>query len=143
MDYENEFLFLVFNFFLWNLCRWHSSGQFSPCITLVKLPDVRLKSERVLTAVSRKKRTESPDQDALDGEAVDVGEKKRQATKRASARSRRKGTLETPDEISIVIGSLTDEETETTSGSNTEVKKSKTRTRKKGAAFVELLSASF
>ncbi|CAI9767960.1 unnamed protein product [Fraxinus pennsylvanica] len=117
-----------------SLPRWHPNGHFFPYINLVKFPDFRLKSEWVLTSVSKKKSLESLAQETLDGEAVVVGEKKRQTTKRASARSRKKGTLETPDKISVVNGSLTDEETETTSGSNTEVKKSKTRTRKKAAS---------
>lgn len=117
-----------------SLPRWHSSGHFFPYINLVKFPYFRLKSEWVLTSVSKKKSTESLSQETLDGEAVVVGEKKRQTTKRASARSRKEGTLETPDKISVVDGSLTDEETETTSVSNKEVKKSKTRTRKKAAS---------
>ncbi|KAL2559192.1 fructokinase-like 2 [Forsythia ovata] len=117
-----------------SLPRWHPSEHFFPCINLVKLPDFRLKSEWVLTAVSKKKSTESLAQEASDGEAVVVGEKMRRTTKRASARSKKKGLSETPDEISIINGNLTDEETVTTSGSNTEVKKSKTRTRKKATS---------
>ncbi|KAK4479817.1 hypothetical protein RD792_015356, partial [Penstemon davidsonii] len=70
-------------------------------------------------------------QDASDGEAEGVDKKTRKTTKRASTRTRKKGVLESPDEISAVNENVNNEEVLTSTSLDENLKKTRTRARKK------------
>lgn len=106
------------------------NGNTFPCMNLVQIQDYRL-NKKVLMAVSRDKITDSLAQEVSDGEAGSVEKKTRRTSKRASARTRKK-VLESPDENSAANGSVKDEEMLATSVSTEDLRKTQTRTRKKG-----------
>lgn len=120
-----------------SLSRWHSNWPSSSSIKFVQLQDLRLQSRFVLTAVSKKKISESLAEEAS-GEVVLVEKKTTRKTskKRAPAESRKKAVSETSEEISLldVSDSDTDEETVASSASSGGSKKPQRRTRKKVAS---------
>lgn len=81
-------------------------------------------------AVSRRKTAGSSAEEDSDGEAVVVEKKTRKTSKRASERTKK--AAETSPENSAVNDGVKDEELLPTADSNEELKKPKTRTRKKG-----------
>ncbi|KAH6823115.1 fructolike protein [Perilla frutescens var. hirtella] len=81
-------------------------------------------------AASRSKTTGSSAEKESDGETGSVEKKTRKTSKRASAKTRKK-VIEIPAEISAVNDSVRDEELPTIEGSTEDLKKTKTRTRRK------------
>lgn len=97
---------------------------------------IGLKDRWHLAAVSKRKAAEALAQEV--SEEGDVVEKKTcQTSKRATARIRRKGATENPENgsVSVVDGNLIHEENRTASELCEKSKKNRRRTRKKGANF--------
>ncbi|KAK4479833.1 hypothetical protein RD792_015375 [Penstemon davidsonii] len=113
------------------LPRWDLSlnRNFFPHVNLLQIQDSRL-NKKVVTLVSRNKITDLA-QDASDGEAEGVDKKTRKTTKRASTRTRKKGVLESPDEISAVNENVNNEEVLTSTSLDENLKKTRSRARKK------------
>lgn len=105
------------------------SGSSIPCINLLQIQDSRT-SKRLIVAVSRKKVGEPLAQEASDGEAGDIVEKK--ARKSPTKRTRKKAVEESAVDIPADNSNLSVEESLTTMNTEENVKKPRTRTRKKG-----------
>lgn len=104
-----------------------------PCInymSILQLQNCRV-NKTALMAVSKNKISESLAQDASDGEAENVEKKPRKTRKRAPTRSRKK-EVESSDETSVVDANAIDDDISAASVSTENVKKTQTRTRRKG-----------
>lgn len=110
-------------FCLSRICRWHLKENTFPCTFIWKVQDCRLNGKLVM-AVTRSKTTGSSAEEESDGE-TGVVEKKTRKTRT------RKKVLESPAEDSAVIGSVSDEESLTTVDSTEDLRKTKTRARRK------------
>lgn len=111
------------------ICRWQSKGN---TINLWQIQDFR-SNGKVVTAVSRSKSTGSSPEMESDGEAVVVEKKVRK--KRAPSRTKK--AAETPPENSAGDDGVKGEELLATADSTEDLKKPKTKTRRKGSILFE------
>lgn len=107
---------------------------FFPSIQFIQPQDIRLRSRCILTALSKKKISESLDDDASDGEERVVEKKVRKTSKRVPAKGRRKAKVEIPEDSLLLekAGDITDDEALVPSESTEDSEKPRGRTRRKG-----------
>ncbi|OVA14587.1 Carbohydrate kinase PfkB [Macleaya cordata] len=117
--------------------RWHSNSPIFVTPSFVRLHELKLrKTWRGIRAVSKKKTAESGGEDLANVEGVGV-EKETKTSKRAPRKSRKKATLETPEEppISAMTADVTTEESAVAVASGEDSKRTPKRTRKKATSL--------